>query len=410
MTIGDHLTDNLRVPISRALTRLFTFVLSAAAMITPMMATAYISSWVRLGAILVLLILVHLMLRPWLLFTRELALYAAFFLYMLISALWAPAISVGLNTLVPSMDFVLIMILFGSLVAFHDLRSVLTGMLAGFLAGALIYTSAFGFPFVYPPEFSYNSIAVMYLAGLLTTLFYAWHTRTRFVPLIISLVIIILIMATTSIKTNLGIVLGAGAATLMYVKSFLRILWRNIILVGVLTALLVHAVISNGALLERVQDGFDRVSHGVEILNQRRDVAGNTSFNERTAWEKEGIKGWLRSPLFGNGVEAFRTDHGITSHATPVDLLYNFGIIGLALFYSVFWSLSLRLTSVSSRDLGSLPALIFAGIVCFLFITLSGTMEYSMFMAIFISVSGSLLRREGPDSRSMNGYSVKARS
>jgi len=377
-------------------TRLCTFLLSGLSSLAPMAAAAYESfNWVRLGAVLILLILLHIFMRPTLQFSRELALYAAFFAYMSISSIWAPDIAVGMNTLLPAVDCVLIMILFGSLVAFHEVRWVLSGMLAGFLLGAFIYTRTFGFPLVYPLGFSYNAIAGMYLFGLLSALFYAWHTRSKFFPLLFSLVIMAHIAATTSIKTNLGIVLGAGAAAIVYVGSVLRTLLRNVVLLGILTAALVYVIMSSDALLDRVQSGLDRVSHGVEILQQREDVAGNTSFGERADWGNQGVKGWLRSPLFGNGVEAFRVDYGITSHSTPVDLLYNFGVIGCVLFYAIFVSMLFRLMAAHTTQLGSLPALIFGGIVCYVFISLSGTMHYNLFMTVFISLSVGLLRRSG---------------
>jgi O-antigen ligase len=370
-------------------------VLSAMAVNAPMTITVYDTfNWYRLSVVLVGLILLHIVMRPRLLFTRELALYTALFLYMSISSIWTPDPVMGLNTLVPALDFVLIMILFGSLVAFHNLRSVLTGMLAGFLLGAAVYTLTIGFPFLIPEDFSYNAVAGMYLFGLLSTLFYAWYRRSRFLPLGLSLIILFHIAATTSIKTNLGIALGTAAGALFYARSFLRVLWRNIILLGILSAALVYAVVSNDVLLERVQSGFDRVSSGFQILQHREDQAGNTSFAERAEWGNQGIKGWLRSPLLGNGAEAFRTDHGITSHSTPIDLLYNFGVIGLVLFYAIFGSIVLRLMSASGKKLGSLPALIFSGVVCYAFITLSATMHYNALMAVFFSVSTGLLRRQ----------------
>jgi hypothetical protein len=380
--------------VNSVLNGVFSFVLSAAAALAPMLVTIFESfSWVRLGAILALLIAVHLMTCPRLVLMRELVLYAIFFVYMSISSLWTPDVVVGVNTLFPAADFVLLMILYAALVAYHNVRSVLLGTLAGFLIGALLYTVTSGFPFSLPEDFSYNAVAGMYLFGLCSTLFYAWYTRSRFLPLALSLVMMLQIAATTSIKTNLGIVLGAAAGALFYIGSFLRVLRRNIILLGILTAGLVYAVMSNDVLLERVQGGLDRVSNGIEILQHREDNAGTTSFSERTQWGGQGIKGWLRSPLLGNGVEAFRSDHGITSHSTPIDLLYNFGVIGLVLFYAVFGSIVLRLMSASRANLGSLPALIFSGVVCYVFITLSATMHYNVLMGIFVSVSTGLLRR-----------------
>lgn len=389
----------LNKQIQWALTRLYTLILSALATIEPMMAATFETfNPVRQGAFLTLLIFMMLLSRPWLLLTRELGLYTAFTAYMFVTLIWAPSATIGMNTLLPAVDFILLLLLFGSLVAFHDLKGVVMGALGGFLLGALLYTRFTGFPFRYPPEFPYNAIAGMYLIGLFMTLVFAWYTRWRIIPLLIALVVMVLIAATTSIKTNLGIALGAGAAALFYSRSFLRIFWRNFLLLSIVGSALIFAIISNEAVLERVQFGLDRVSRGVQVLQRREDAARDTSYGDRADWKNQGIKGWARSPLFGNGVEAFRTDVGITSHSTPIDLLYNTGVIGLAAFYGIFMSIALRLWQARRSDFGSLPPLIVAGLVCYAFITLSGTMHYSSFMAIFFAVSGGLLRTGAPRS------------
>lgn len=380
--------------VQRALTRFCTFMLSALAAAEPMYVGTHDDfSPVRQGVWLLTLIFLHLLMRPWLLITRELVIYVIFSVYMWLTLIWAPSFDVGMNTLLPSLDFILITILYGSLVAFHSVRAVLMGALAGFIGGAALYTLSTGFPFHYPDALSYNAIAGMYLMGLCLALFFGWYTHSRLLPVVVSLVAMVHIAATTSIKTNLGIVLGAASAALVYARSFLHVLRRNLILLVIFAATLVYAVINNRGLLEQVGYGLDRVSRGVEILQRREDVKGNTSFGERTDWKDQGIKGWVRSPLFGNGVEAFRADYGITSHSTPIDLLYNFGVIGFLLFYSIFGSIVWRLMTVRSKSLGSLPALIFAGVVCYTFITLSGTMEYNAYLAVFVSVSVALLGR-----------------
>jgi hypothetical protein len=256
-----------------------------------------------------------------------------------------------------------------------------------------VYTRSTGFPFVYPPDFPYNAIASMYLLGLFMTLVFAWYTRSRIISLLIALVILVLIAATTSIKTNLGIALGAGAAAMFYSRSFLRIFWRNLLLLSIAASALIFAVISNKAVLERVQFGLDRVSRGVQVLQRREDAARDTSYSDRADWKNLGIKGWTRSPIFGNGVEAFRTDVGTTSHSTPIDVLYNTGLLGIVLFYSLFGSVALRLLRLRGADLRSLPALLFSALVCYSFITLSATMHYNPFLAVSFAVSTGLLAR-----------------
>ena len=97
--------------------------------------------------------------------------------------------------------------------------------------------------------------------------------------------------------------------------------------------------------------------------------------------------------MFGHGAESFRAENGITSHSTPIDLLYNFGLVGLALFYAVFASLLWRLTGKVDARSQSLRALVLAGVVCQVFMSLSGTLYYQSFLALFVGTSTALLRR-----------------
>jgi hypothetical protein len=388
--------SSFEVWLHRVVTRVGILTISAAAAIEPMIAAEDDHfNPVRQGAVLSVLILLHLFMRPFLLVTRELVIYAVFTVYMFITLLWAPSVETGFNTLLPAIDFMLIILLFGSLVSFHSVRAVLAGAVGGFVLGAYAYTKTVGFPFKVPSYFSYNAIAGMYLFGLFMTLMYAWYTRRRLLPMLIVVIVLVLIAATTSIKTNLGIALGAGAAALVYFSRFLRLISRNAIPLGILVAAAAYMIVGNAQLQERVGYGFERVSRGVEILQQREDVSGHTSFASRETWQREGIRGWLNSPMFGNGVEAFRVDFGITSHATPIDLLYNFGVVGLLLFYSIFASMVLRLASLRRGELGSLPPLIFGGVVCYSFMSLSETLHYNACLGAFIGVALALLRRFG---------------
>src|SRR5262249_50970112 len=159
--------------------------------------------------------------------TREFTLYGVLFCYAFVSLLWAPNALVAMNTLIPALNFLLILVLFGSLLSFHDLRAVLLGILCGFLLGSALYTFTEGFPFVYPDGFSYNAIAGMYLFGLIMTLVWGWHSRWRLLTLPIALILLMHIAATTSIKTNLGVLLGTGAAAVVYFRTFFGVFWRN---------------------------------------------------------------------------------------------------------------------------------------------------------------------------------------
>jgi hypothetical protein len=389
--VGKDIADNSR--LNRAIARLCTFILAAAASLC-MTVSAYTEAMrpTHLVAVLVVVIALHLLWHSRFFWCREFTLYACFVGYMVIALLWTRDVDLAMNTLAPAIDCILVMILFGSLMSFHNAPTVLAGALCGFAVGAAFYTLTQGFPFSFPEDFSYNAIAGMYLFGLFVTLMYSCFRRSYGLLLAIALVIMLHIVATTSIKANLGVTLGLIAAGMMYFRYFGRLLRRRILLLIVLGCGLVFAVASNDLLVERLNRGANRVIAGVKILQTRDEVAGgHQGFAERDYWRQTGIDGWKVNPVFGYGTEAFRDDVGITSHSTPIDLLYNYGLIGLILFYSVLASLFLRLLQLDSRRVSNQRSLILAGVVCYGFVSLSGTMHYNAFLAAFIGISVALI-------------------
>jgi O-antigen ligase len=348
----------------------------------------------HVGALFLLLIALHLVWHSRFTWRREYALYAYFVGYMVVSLLWTHDIELAMNTLAPAVNCILVMIFFGSLMSFHNVPTALSGTLFGFVVCAALYTITQGFPFSYPEEFSYNAIAGMYLFGLFITLMYSCFRRSNSLVLTgLAVVIMAHIVATTSIKTNLGIALGLVAAAIMYLRHFGRLLLRRIIVLIILAGGLGFTIASNDALVDQMDRGVQRVLVGVQVLQSREDVAGYSAFAERDYWKRAGIDGWKQNPIFGYGTEAFRDDYGITSHSTPIDLLYDHGLIGLVLFYSVFASLMWRLLQLEHRRFTGQRSLIFAGVVCYVFVSLSGTVHYNSFLAAFIGISSALLAR-----------------
>jgi hypothetical protein len=378
-----------RARIDRAVARICTFLIAGvASLIVTMSAYAQAMRATHASVFLAALIGLHLLWQPRIIWRREFTLYACFVGYMFITLLWTRNWELASNTLVPATCFILAMILFGSLINYHNVRTVLAGVLCGFAIGAAVYTVTSGFPLSYPVDFSYNTIASMYVFGLFVTLLYSSFRRSKgFILLAIAVVIMLHIVATTSIKTNLGIALGLGAAAVMYFGFFGKLIRRRALTLILLACGLAIAIASNDALVDRISRGGQRVLIGVQVLQARDDVAGYSGFEDRGYWRQQGIAGWLSNPVFGYGVEAFRSDYGTTSHVTPVDLLYNYGMIGLVLFYSIFASLIWRLLQVAGRHQSSQRSLILGGVVCYVFVSLSGTMHYEIFLAAFIGIS-----------------------
>jgi hypothetical protein len=378
--------------INRILTRSCTLFLSAtAALFIAMSAYSDDLRATRLGVYMAGLLALHLAWHRRLFWCREFSLYVFFYGYMAFALIWTHDRELAMNTMVPATNFVVIGVFFSSLVRFHEVRTLLFGGIVGFACGAAYYTLTQGFPFSFPEDFSYNAIAGMYLFGLFLTLMLTCFSRLLLPWLAVAVVIMLHIVATTSIKTNLGIALGLVAAAFMYTRHFGRLMRRQALILVCLLVGLIFAVSTNESLLDTMQRGAQRVMLGVEVLQAREDLPGYSAFAERGNWSQFGIEGWKQNPVFGYGTEAFRAAYGITSHSTPIDIMYNFGVIGLLLFYGVFASLAWRLLQLEGPRVSNRRALILGGLVCYAFISLSGTIHYNAFLAVFVGISVALL-------------------
>jgi hypothetical protein len=330
-------------------------------------------------------------LRLWV--SREMLINLTFFLYSLLSLLWTENIRIASPTIPAMLNFIIILTLFSSLLAFHHTRAALAGMSFGFLAAAAFYTLTSGWPFTYPEDFSYNTIAGMYLFGFFTLTVYGVSMRWTVMPLAAGLVCLVLIAATTSIKTNLGVLLGLTASSILYFRFSLKGAIKGGIVLAVLVAAVAYVVLSNPTLTDKLNNGLSRVSLGVGVLTNREGDSGSTGLGTREGWKKEGLKGWAVTPVFGHGVEAFRADFGITSHSTPIDTLYNAGIIGCGLFYALLASIAWRLLTARNPVERKVRARIATCVIAYTFISLSGIMYYDGFLAMFLGVSSALLMR-----------------
>ena len=342
---------------------------------------------------LVVLLAAHALgyLRLWL--SREILLNLLFLGYTVLTLAWTDDFKLALITMPTIVNFSFVLIFFSALAAYHDLRMLLAGVAAGFMLGAILYTLTTGFPLSYPEDFSYNAIAGMYLFGLFAITLFGAYVGMMILPMLAAVVLLVLIAATTSIKTNLGAVLGIGVAGLLYFNRSVKGIVRGLLVLAVLAAGVGYVVTNNPTLTEKVRNGYDRVSLGVAVLTNREGDSGSTGLDNRKGWQKEGLRGWAATPVFGHGVEAFRADFGITSHSTPIDLLYNAGIIGTGLFYALFASIAWRLLHAVNRARRQVRARIAACLIAYTFISLSGIVYYDPFVAIFVALSSGLLVR-----------------
>ncbi len=349
----------------------------------------------RITPVLLGLLVLHIGRFPRLVVFRELVLYLLLFLYMILQGVWTEQPAPVIYTLWPALNSLLMMLLVSALLNYHAVSQVVAGLLAGIVAAALAHTVLTGFPFSIPAGFSYNASATVYLFGLFLVLIAGALGAPRTLTLTLGLLFWLHVVATTSIKTNLGIALGILVSSLVYFRHSLLILRRNAVAVLLLVCALAYFVLSNQSLVDAIARGMDRVALGIQILQVQQDLPGYSAFSSRQEWLSEGLEGWMRNPVFGNGVESFRAQYGITSHSTPIDLLHNSGLIGATLFYALFLSLFWRLLAARKRVSRHIRFIELAGLVCFSFISMTATVHYNAFFAAFIGISVFLLKVQG---------------
>lgn len=124
-------------------------------------------------------------------------------------------------------------------------------------------------------------------------------------------------------------------------KGKRRIVKNVIIAIGVLIIL--------WQIMIKVPVIYDIVGKRMESLIMqfmgKEKVVSQSSSYLRAVYRRLAIKGWLQSPIWGNGYDSFRfyntivTGHNAYSHNNFTELLYDLGVVGFLLYYSRYFSI-----------------------------------------------------------------------
>ena len=76
------------------------------------------------------------------------------------------------------------------------------------------------------------------------------------------------------------------------------------------------------------------------------NISGSTS--ERIFYIKEGLKGFYKSPILGNGFKSFEAKYYHYSHNNYIEMLYCGGVFALIIYLSIYLNLILRIKNLGS--------------------------------------------------------------
>lgn len=164
-------------------------------------------------------------------------------------------------------------------------------------------------------------------------------------------------------KYNRNVVMSGVAA----------ILFGGVVLVGLFFAFPDAAVVQRTTIL------FDE---------SQLNLVGEGSYFIRAEMMEEALRMWTKSPIWGNGNEAFRvySGFGTYSHANYTELLANYGILGILLFYTPFivgaiqaW----RLRTSPSEDIRRQAIWLLIACLMLFLISFVNVIYYSKYMMLF---------------------------
>lgn len=153
--------------------------------------------------------------------------------------------------------------------------------------------------------------------------------------IIISLIIAFsLVIITTTGSRKSTLLLGFLALSFFFVFSKNKKLNTKIGYFIVFSLVLVGFIVlfKNSVHFQRFQN---------LIMFSRGELVGESSLGTREEMIKTAIELWKEKPFFGWGFDSFRDYGGFQrySHSNYIELLFNQGIFGLLLFYSLYYSI-----------------------------------------------------------------------
>lgn len=229
-----------------------------------------------------------------------------------------------------------------------------------------------------------NSIANYFAGCCILSLYYALYSKKAihflfFIPFVVCFYVGVLTASRTFL---VGVVI---TSLIIFVVRF----WKKPLILIPGFAVVVAAVI----LLFTLPAFSVLKKRLIEMFNMITGYGYSTDFSTATRILWQDYASYLGSHhlLFGNGLNGFAvySGTGTYSHANIAELLCNVGLLGLLLYYSVFF---VALYDVINKKMEYRPIVIF--LLVFLisreFLSVAYTSKFNSFVFAFISYAGSL--------------------
>ena len=236
----------------------------------------------------------------------------------------------------------------------------------------------------------YNSNKLGYIFSY-TAIFsyYLWHRFRKKIYILAIFPLSIFAFLTGSRKAFLLLILGILFISILVIKR--RIILK-VILLALLTVILYLIVIN-------VEIFYNILGVRIESLVQTitGDI-GDSSSRDRVYLMQEGVRLFGDRPLFGYGLDNFRylNPLGLYAHNNYIEIAVNQGLVGLVIYYSLIFSLSIKVLKKIRHNLNY----IISGVLlaCILIMDI-GMVSYSAeVIHLLIAIAFSVVINNGNES------------
>lgn len=199
---------------------------------------------------------------------------------------------------------------------------------------------------IFSALFMYAGVFAAWLA------IYLKKRSNKFIFLLFLIAILFMMAISGGRKTIVAVIICLSVFTLLSGTQGKKSRYiKNIIKICIAIGLLIYSIMTIPILYEYIGERFEGL---FEMLGGGSAVVAGDEIRERMidlAWN-----GWLEKPLFGHGIDSFKfynqhvTGHFYYAHNNYLELLYDVGLIGLMIYYSIFIIIYNRLSKLSSND------------------------------------------------------------
>jgi len=285
--------------------------------------------------------------------------YFLFLCFMALSVFWSEDTNLSLSNLVITLKaFVISFIIYNIVTKHHIIEYIYYGIFIGVLINILVYFNLIQVNYEVSHWFRFHGTTgnpnVLALISLFSILFsiLLLHLKNNlsliiksylYINILASIYLIILSASKKGFILGVIIIFAYSITLIKNKKNFLKISMYLLFLIF----FLIYFIDVN-VFLEQIEYMMQRMGDFINAINGK---SMDTTNSQRMQFVTEGSLLAENYPLFGHGINTFRKFFGLYAHNNYIELFFGLGIVGLFIYYSMYYFLIKEIFKVNDNIL-----------------------------------------------------------